>query len=132
MVDYGSDFKGTEDLDPFLSCWDESEEESGLAMTEALVIRFDTTRKALFYDETYGLNLAQFVLDNLDPQVAEQLVTTEGLKDERVAKCLCRITVQVDGSWKVQINPQTESGAEYKLVFLADSSKVSLLSSGLV
>jgi hypothetical protein len=127
MVDYGSDFKGTEDLDPFLSCWDESEEESALAMTEAMIVRFDTTRKALFYDESYGLNLAQFVLDNLDPQVAEQLVVTEALKDERAARCLCKITVQVDGSWKIQINPKTESGAEYRLVFLADASKVSLL-----
>lgn len=127
MTDYGSDFKGTEDLDPYLSCWDESEEESALAMTEDLICRYDTSRGALFYDESYGLNLAQFVLDNLDPSVAEQLVVTESLKDERCARCLCRITVQKDGSWKIQINPKTESGAEYKLVFLADASKVSLL-----
>lgn len=129
MVDYGSDFSALLDVDPALTFLDGS---TGECLTEALARRFDTTRKALFYDESYGLNLSQFILDNMPSEVAEQAIVGEALKDERVAICKTKITTQLDGSWKVQINPQTEAGAEYALVFLADSSKVSLLSASQV
>lgn len=123
-IDYGSDFAGIEDVDAFLTVIPGT---NPLGMTQGLIRRFDTTRGALHYDESYGLLLSQFILDSMPPEVAESLVIAEALKDERCAKCLCRITVQVDGSWKIQINPQTEEGDEYELVFLADPTKVALL-----
>jgi hypothetical protein len=130
MVDYGSDFQGVEDVTPDLAVV--GGEEDATAMTECLTRRFDTTRGALHYDESHGLNISQFILDSTEPAVAEMLIVGEAKKDERVAKCLCRITVQKDGGWKVQINPQTEAGIEYQLVFLANPNKVALLSSGQV
>lgn len=126
MPNYGSDLKGTEDLDAFLTFLDEDDPE---VIAEAQVCRFDTARGALHYDESYGMILTQFILDNLPTEVAEQLIVSESLKDERVVKCLTKITVQKDGSWKVQINPVSEDGVEYELTFLADSSKASLLTS---
>lgn len=123
--DYGSDFSAVEDLDPYLTFLDG--DNLPQALTEAEARRFDVPRGGLFYDESYGLALSQFLLDCIDPGVAEQAIIGEALKDERVAKCKCAITVQPDGNWKIQINPQDEAGKEYELVFLADPSKVSLL-----
>lgn len=130
MTDYGSDFSAVDDLDPYLSFLDNTSQP--LALTQALARRFDCPRGGLFYDPAYGFALTQLLLDSMDPQVAEQAIIAEALKDERVAKCKCLITVQLDGSWKIQINPQDESGTVYDLTFLADSSKVSLLSTGTI
>jgi hypothetical protein len=126
MTDYGSDFAGVTDLDPQMTALDGA---SGKSLTQALARRFDCPRRGLFYDQTYGLALSQFVLDIIDPKVAEQAIISEALKDERVARCLCAITPQLDGSWKIQINPQTESGATYSLVFTASATNVTLISS---
>lgn len=126
--DYGSDFSAVGDLDPYLTFLDGDSEPQGL--TEALARRFDTPRGGLFYDPSYGLALSQFLLDCVDPSVAEQAIVAEALKDERVARCKCLITINPDGSWKIQINPQDEAGKVYELVFLADSTKVSLLTQG--
>lgn len=130
MNDYGSDFSAVDDVDPYLTFLDGAGQP--LALTQALARRFDTPRGGLFYDPSYGLALTQFLLDAMDPQVAEQAVIGEALKDERVARCKCRITVQTDGGWKIQINPQDESGKVYELVFLASTDKVSLLSTGTI
>ncbi len=124
MANYGSDLKGIDDLDAFLTFL---EDDDPTVLAEAQAVRFDTLRGALHYDPTYGFPLSQLVLDNLPKEVAEQLIVSESLKDERVVKCLVKITEQIDGSWKVQINPASDEGDTYELTFLASADKVSLL-----
>lgn len=126
--DYGSDFSAVGDLDPYLTFL--TGDNLPQALTEALARRFDTPRGGLFYDTSYGLSLSQFLLDCIDTGVAEQAIVGEALKDERVARCKCVITVNADSSWKIQINPQDEAGKVYELTFLADPTKVSLLTQG--
>lgn len=87
--DLGSDFAGTDDLDPDLTVV------SGLrCLAEALIRRLQTA--ALFYDPTYGRDLRRFVNGTRSAYDLQRAAEVECLKDERAQRV--QASVDFDGS----------------------------------
>lgn len=83
VVDYGTDFFGTNDLDPTLRMVT-----GRLCLSQALYRRLVTTRGNLFYDLNYGIDVRGWVNDGLTNAgaVARKAarIDRELVKDQRV------------------------------------------------
>lgn len=88
MADLGSDFSGASDISPALTVT------SGRrGLIEAIARRFITPRGALFYDDSYGFDLRQFLngVAAAPGQIAAGCVD-EAEKDERVEQASAEAT----------------------------------------
>jgi hypothetical protein len=126
-MSYGSDFAAIDDLDAALTFLEGPEDEI-LSVRNALSRRLDTERGALWYSSSYGLKILQFLVDSINPRVAESAIENEVLKDDRIQECSVKITIDPETQeWRIAINPVLGDGSSLNLVFSASPEKVSLL-----
>lgn len=124
----GSDFSGIDDLDFNLS-YLEGEEAEQVAFMQAIQRRLSTPRGALWYDESYGLDLRTFLSDNINPSVAQGVIAAEIRKDERVANAEVAVIVDDLGKWTINMSVTALTQETFELIFKLDSSKLTLVTS---
>lgn len=124
----GSDFSGIDDLDFNLS-YLEGEEAEQVAFMQAIQRRLSTPRGALWYDESYGLDLRTFLSDNINPSVAQGVIAAEIRKDERVANAEVAVIVDDLGKWTINMSVTALTQETFELTFKLDSSKLTLVTS---
>jgi len=124
----GSDFSGVNDLD-FALTFLEGEEQERLAFIQAIQRRLSTPRGALFYDESYGLDLRTFLSDNISPAVMQGIIAAEIRKDERVANSEVTVTPDpvIHGKYTVDMSVTAIEGQEFSLTFTLTSDKFELI-----
>jgi phage baseplate assembly protein W len=125
----GSDFSAVDDLD-FALTFLEGEEHERLAFIQAIQRRLSTPRGALFYDPSYGLDLRNFLSDNLSPKVMQGIIAAEIRKDERVENAEVSVTPDpvVRGKYIVDMNVTAQGeDQEFALTFILSSDKFDLI-----
>jgi phage baseplate assembly protein W len=122
----GSDFSGIDDVDYALTFL-EGELPERLAFVQAIQRRLSTPRGALWYDESYGLDVRTFLSDNISPAVAQGAIAAEIRKDERVANAEVSVTVDDLGKWTINMTVSALTQATFELTFKLDSTKLTLL-----
>jgi hypothetical protein len=125
-MSFGSDFSAVDDLDQFLTFL-EGETNERTAFMQAIARRFTTQRYALFYDQTYGLDLRLFLSDSIPAVTVEGLICMEARKDERVRDCAASINVFGD-TWEVSIIVTAVDSDEFTLTISVDAVSATLLS----
>jgi hypothetical protein len=131
-MSFGSDFSAIDDID---QTWSVLRGDRGerRALAQAIARRFVTPRGGLFYDESYGLDLREFVSDGgADPSLVEPMIEAEARRDERVVDCMARISVvgATINEWRVRINPRAIDGQSYPFTLLVTGLTVAMLNEG--
>lgn len=122
----GSDFSGVDDLD-FNLTYLEGEEPEKLAFMQAIQRRLSTPRGALWYDESYGLDVRTFLSDTISPSVAQGAIAAEIRKDERVANAEVEVLVDDLGKWTINMSVTTLTSETLELTFILTTDKVALV-----
>lgn len=129
---FGTDFSGVDEIDAnwaFL----EGEANEVTAFVQAIARRYLTPRGGLFYDQSYGFDIRTLVGDNIEPSLAEAMIATEALGDERVADCQASVTASgpLNGqTWQIKIVVTAKTGATYALTLAVSAVTVELLKAG--
>ncbi len=99
-------------------------------LLEAILRHFLTPRGGLLYDETYGLDLKQYIQEELTPAVRYELqvlVIAECLKDERIRDATFRLEQTELEKFKIHIGLIDDDGVEYRLVLDINAVTVEVL-----
>ncbi len=124
-TDYGTDVSALPDLDPSFA------PRTGRAMVgEAVARRYSTPRGSLPSDSDYGLDLREFVHEQLTTATATRLkasIEAEAEKDERVLSASAVTTfVESTNTLTVEITLQLADGP-FKLVLTVTAVSVEVL-----
>lgn len=126
---YGSDIRGTQDLDPSMR---ETDGRSTLALAEALVRRLDCPRGALPDAPDYGLDLRGYLHRGVTADQVRALggqVRGELLKDDRVASLVVTVRPSADGRLlrlELAVSAIDPAVGDFALTLSASSAEVLL------
>ena len=99
-------------------------------LLEAILRRFLTPRGGLLYDETYGLDLRQYVQEELTNAIKyelEVLVIAECVKDERVKDATFTLEQLEAEKFRIHIGLIDDNGTDYRLVLNINAVTVEVL-----
>lgn len=122
---FGSDFSGVEDLDANLTFLSGDQPEA-LALAQAVARRITTPRGGLFYRQSYGDDIRNYISDTANAGIVAQQVSAEIRKDERISACDTQITA-VGETWMMVIGCTASTGATFTLTIAVSAVTVTLL-----